>query len=111
MLRPVVIFAVGCAILFAAFGIGWANWWQLSNRIGVVRALMGALGVMAVLLLVMGILSRDKKRWTALALDAILVLGFSALTLFSVGLLTAPVALALLAFSLWRLVRRRTGQA
>ena len=104
----VAIFAAACAILLAAFGIGWADWGELASRVGIVQALMGALGVMVALLVVMGVLCRGKERWTALALGAILILGFSALTFFSVGWLIAPVPLALLVFSLWGLLRRRT---
>ncbi len=103
-----ISFIVGCAVLFAAFGIGWADWGKLPNQVIVMQTLMGALAVVVVLLAVMGVLCRGKERWTALALGAILILGFSALTFFSVGWLIAPVALALLVFSLWRLLRRRT---
>ncbi len=110
-LGKAVSFTAGCGILFAAFGIGWADWWELANRIGVMQALMGALGVVVTLLVVMGVLSRGKERWTALALGAILILGFSALTFFSVGWLMAPAALVLLVFSFWRLFRRQTEQA
>lgn len=104
MLR-LVSFIVGCATIFAAFGIGWANWGELANRIGIMQILMGVLGVMVVLLVVLGILSRGKERWTSLTLGAILLLGFSALTLFSVGIFVAPVALILLGISLWKLHR------
>ncbi len=107
----VVSFVAGCAVLFAAFGIGWADWWKLANRIGVMQALMGTLGVVVALLVVMSVLSRGKERWTALALGAILILWFSALTFFSVGWLIAPAALVLLALSFWRLFRHQTEQA
>ncbi len=101
-------FAIGCIILFATFGIGWANWWELTNRIGIVQILMGALGIMVVLLIVMGVLSKDKERWTALVFVAVLALGFSGLTIASIGIIMAPVALLLLGFSLWRLRHRQT---
>ncbi len=107
----VASFVAGCVVLFAACGIGWADWWELANRIGVMQALMGALGVVVALLVMMGVLSRDEERWTALALGAILILGFSALTFFSVGWLMAPAVLVLLVFSFWRLFRRQTEQA
>ncbi len=103
-----VIFAVGCAILFAAFGIGWADWGKLANRIGIMQILMGALGVVVVLLVVSGILSRGKERWTALLFVAILLLGFSALTVASIGIIVAPIGLLLLGFSIWRLLHRQT---
>ena len=100
-----VSFIAGCAILVAAFGIGWANWGKLPNQIIVMQTLMGALVVVAVLLVVMGVLSKGKERWEALTLDAILLLGLSALIFFSVGWLIVPVALLLLGFSLRRLRR------
>ena len=101
-----VSFIVGCVILFVAFGIGWADWWKLTNRVGVMQVFMGALGFLVILLAVMGILSKGKERWTALTLSAVLLLGFSALLFFSVGWLIAPVALLLLGFFL--LKRRRS---
>jgi len=64
-LAMVASFVVGCAVLLAAFGIGWANWGDLANRIGVVQTLMGALGVVVALLVAMGVLSKGKERWRA----------------------------------------------
>ena len=104
-----ITFIVGCAVLFAAFGIGWADWGKLPNQAIVMQALMGALAVVVVLLVVMGVLSKGKERWKAFALDAIMLLGFSALIFFSLGWLTAPIALLLLGFSLRRLLRRQTA--
>ena len=98
---------MGCAILLTAFGIGWADWGGLANRIGIMQILMGALGVMVVLLVILGILSRGRERWTSLTLGAILLLGFSALTIFSVGMFVAPVGLFLLGFSIWKLLHHR----
>ena len=97
-----LIFAVGCLILFAAFAIGYANWGEFSNRIGIMQILMGALGAVVLFLAVMSIPNRGKARWTALILCAILLLGFSALTIFSIGIFMAPVALLLLGFSIWK---------
>ncbi len=103
-----VSFIVGCAILFVAFGIGWAGWWELANHVGVMQVFMGALGILVILLVVMGVLSKSKERWIPLLLAAILLLGFSGLVFFSVGWLIAPVALLLLGLSLWRLHRQLT---
>ena len=99
---------VGLAILVAAFGIGWANWGEFTSRTLVMQTLTGALAAVVVFLLAMGILNKGKERWRALTLDAILLLGFSALILFSLGWLFAPVALLLLGLSLWRLLRYQT---
>jgi len=109
--RLALIFTVGCIILLAAFGIGWANWGEFANQIGIMQILMGALGFAVILLVAMGILSRDKERWTALVLVAILALGFSGLTFASIGIIVAPIALLLLGFSLWRLLRRQTKRS
>ena len=110
-LAMVASFVVGCAVLLAAFGIGWANWWELANRIGVVQTLMGALGVVVALLVAMGVLSKGKERWTALVLVAILAIGFSGLTIASTGIIVAPVALLLLGLFLWRLHRQTEYRA
>ncbi len=107
----VASFGGGCAVLFAALGIGWADWWQLDNRIGVVQALMGALGVVAAILVALCILSKGKERWTALVLVAILLLGFSGLTIASTGIIAAPIALFLLGLSLWKLHRQTECRA
>ena len=72
------------------------------------QTLMGALAVVVVLLVAMGILSKGKERWTALTLGAILLLGFSALLFFSLGWLIAPVALLLLGFFLWKMLSSQT---
>lgn len=104
-------FVAGCAVLLAAFGIGWADWGKLTNQVIVMQALMGVFGVIVVILAAMGILSKGKERWTALTLGAILLLGFSALLFFSLGWLIAPAALLLLGFSLWRLHRQTEYRA
>ena len=104
-----VSFTAGCAILVAAFGIGYANWGTLVNRIVVMQTLMSALAVVAVLLAVMGILSKGRDKWIALTLDCVLLLGLSALVFFSVGWLVAPVVVILLVFALGKL--RHYGQS
>ncbi len=103
-----ISFIVGCAVLFAAFGIGWADWGKLPNQVIVMQILMGALAVMVVLLVAMGVLSKGRERWTALTLGAILLLGFSALIFFSLGWLMAPAALLLLGLSVWKLKQRHS---
>ena len=111
MLRLVAIFTMGCAILLAAFGIGWADWGNLANRTGIVQILVGILGVIVLFLVMSGILGRGKQRWTALSFVAILLLGFSALTFASTGIIVAPVGLLLLVFSIWKLRHRQTERA
>ncbi len=103
----VVSFIVGCTVLFVAVGIGWADWWELANRIRAMQIFMGALGLFIAFQIAIGILNKSKERWTPLILAAILLLGFSGLAFFSVGWLMAPIALLLLGFSIWKLLRRQ----
>ena len=52
-----------------------------------------------------GVIHTARTRWLAFLLIAVLLLGFSALAIFSFGILTAPVGLILLGLSgykLWR---------
>ncbi len=102
-----VLFAAGCIILLAIFIIGWANSWEITNHVGIVQILTGALAVVALELVVIGILNKDKTRWQALATGAVLILGFSVITFFGIGVFVAPVGLILLGISLWRLLRRK----
>lgn len=104
-----VVFAVGCALLIAGFGIGWVRWWELAHRIAIVQALLGTLGVVVMLMVVSGIRSKGKARWTTLLLVAVLLLGFSALTFASTGLIVAPLGLLVLGFSIWKLLHSETA--
>lgn len=103
-LSELVGFVAGCIVLVAAFGIGWANWGRLANQEVVMQTLMGTLVAVALLLAVIGILSKGKDKWRALTLDGVLLLGFSVL-LFDVGLLFAPLGLFLFIYSLLKLQR------
>lgn len=69
--------------------------------------MIGALLFVLGFLVAAAVFVRDNRRWTILAATAIVLLGFSALTIFSIGLGTAPLALILLGISLWKLARRR----
>ena len=50
-------------------------------------------------------------RWATLSLAALMLLGFSALSLEGRGLFTAPVGIVLLAFCLFKLILGRTKSA
>ena len=106
--RSASMFAIGCALLIAAFVIAWARWWELANHEGFLQILMGALGVVVALLVATGVLGRGEERWTALGFAATLILGFSAIAFFSVGMLTTLPGLALLALSIWKLTHHPT---
>lgn len=106
-----LIFAVGCIVLFAAFTIGYTNEavGESAYQTGIMQILTGFLGIMVLVLGAIGILNVGKERWSALSMCAILLLGFSALMVswakFSglvfarIGLLTATAALIMLVFS------------
>ena len=94
-LSVLVGFVTGCIIIVAVFTIGF-------NEV-VLLTLVGALLAMVLFLAVMGIMSKGKDRWRALALDGVLLLGFGIL-IFDPVVLT-PLGLFLLASSLLKLRR------
>jgi hypothetical protein len=96
-LSVLIGFVAGCIIIVAIFSIGL-------NEV-VMVTMMGALLAMVLFLAVMGILSKDKDKWIALALDGVLLLGFGVL-IFDVVM--APLGLLLLIFSLLQLKRVQT---
>ena len=103
-LCSVVSFVVGLAILAYGFGIAYAEWWEFAERWALARILLAALGIVVAFLATIGVLGRNRDRWIPMSLTAILLLGFSALTFFSLGVYLAPFALLLLGFSIWKLV-------
>ena len=109
----VAFFAAGFAFLIAAFGITWARWLDPTEERShtVIRILLGGLGASLALTVSWGVFATGKARWLAFSLVATLVLGFSALTIFSVGILVAPLGLLLLGFSLGRLLPYRSTKA
>jgi hypothetical protein len=98
----------GCAMLIAAFGIGYANWGEFANQVVVMQILMGVLLIEVLFLALLAILSKGKDRWRALTLDGALFLGLSGLVFFSVGWMVTPFALFLFVFSLWKLLHDKT---
>lgn len=70
--------------------------------------LLGVAGTLFVVLVLMGIFFERKERWTVFTLVAILLILFSALSIFSIGIFIAPVALILLGIALWKLLHHRT---
>jgi hypothetical protein len=94
---------VGLLILILVFGIGWADWWTLTNPVLVVRVLWGSLGAVAVILIIMGILNSGKGRWIDFLLATFLLLGFSVFDIVTLGIIGAPVCLFLVAFCIWKL--------
>ncbi len=109
----VAFFAAGSACLVAAFGITWARWLDPAEERfhPVIWILLGGLGVSLALKVLWGVFATERARWLAFSLVAILVLGFSALTILSVGILVAPLGLLLLGFSLGKLLPYRSTKA
>ena len=99
------LFAVALACLAALFGVTWGNWVQPEDAgyDPLVWGLISGLGAAAALVVLWGISRGGRGRWLAFSLLATLVLGFSALTILSVGILMAPAGLVLLGFSLSKL--------
>ncbi len=85
----VAFFAAGSACLVAAFGITWARWLDPAEERfhPVIWILLGGLGASSALTVLWGVFATGQARWLAFSLVAILALGFSALTIFSVGIL------------------------
>ena len=76
----------------------------------VVRQLLAAIVAVAVIaLVIIGATNSSRERWQAFLLAALLVLGFSALTIFSIGFILAPISLAFLIISIMRLARNPSG--
>ncbi len=104
-----VLFTEGAACLAAAIAVVWSGWPDPDGEVygPVIWTLIGGLALSAVLMLFWGVSARGRWRWTAFALVAILILGFSALTILSIGALTGMVGLLLLGFSLGKLFSLR----
>ena len=99
-------FIIGILALIIMLGIT-ANNLQSYDPIRLV--LLVIFGLVIMLLVFIGVKTRNNERWMALLLLGILLLGFSALTIFSVGLFIAPIALFLAIMSAWKLVHKNAG--
>lgn len=103
----VAMFTLACLALITGLILGLARQGE-PLYITEVNILISIAGLVTATLIFMGIFLADKKRWTALALAAALMLLFSILSIFSVGIYTAPVGLFLLGFSIWKLLHHQT---
>ncbi len=107
-----VLFAEGGVCLAAAIAVVWSGWPGPDGEVygPVIWTLIGGLALSALFMLFWGMSARGRRRWTAFALVAILVLGFSALTILSIGALTGIAGLLLLGFSLGKLFSLHPGR-
>jgi low temperature requirement protein LtrA len=99
-------FIIGILVLLAMLGITVSNH-QSYESAGL--ALLVIFGLVVMLFILIGAKTRENERWMALLLLGILLLGFSALTIFSVGLFTTPIALFLTVMAVWKLVHKKAG--
>ena len=101
----VFLFAVGATLLATGFAIFWIELWGFSaDDTQFAWPILGGLGASMALILSWGIFVRERVRWLAFALVAVLVLGLSALMIWTVGFVLLPLGFGLLVVSLLRLV-------
>jgi hypothetical protein len=108
-----VLFTEGAVCLAAAVAVVLSGWPDPNDEAydPVIWTLIGGLAISALLMLLRGVSARGRPRWTAFALVSVLVLGFSALTSLSIGVLIAPIGLLLLGFSLGKLFSLQPARA
>ena len=106
-----VLFAEGAACLAGAIAVVLSGWPDPNGETynPVIFTLIGGMAVSTLFMLFWGVSARGRPRWTAFALVAILILGFSAPLIFSIGILMGPVGLLLLGFSLGKLYSLRSA--
>lgn len=106
-----VLFAEGAACLVGGIAVVLSGWPDPNGEVynPVIFVLVGGLALSVLFMLFWGVSATGRWRWTAFVLVAILILGFSALTIFSIGALTGIVGLVLLGFSLGKLFSQRSA--
>jgi hypothetical protein len=100
------IFALACLALIAIFLLALLRQGE-PIYITLINVVFGISGAGFIALVLMGVFLPGGERWKVFVLVAILLLLFSVLTMFSIGIFVAPVALALLGIALWKLLRPR----
>ena len=108
--KLMAIFALGVLVLVAIIWLGITSPQIITEPSiypDVIYFLDGAFGLVTAALVFMSIFLEGKERWTALMLAAILLLLFSILAIFSIGIDIAPVGLLLLGLSLWNRLHYR----
>ncbi len=106
------LFLIGSATLTVAFGVFWADWWDLPGKYESLFGEITYISVVAsiILTILLAIAATGQERWLAFSVAAILMLGFSALTIISIGGLLGPLSLLLLVFSVARLIYLRSDR-
>ena len=102
-----IAFIIGCIAFLTAVGVAIARQGE-ARYLFATPIILTVFGLAVVYLVFISVLNRGRERWIGLLLAGIFLLGFSALSIFSIGLYIAPVALFVLGMSTWKLVRQRT---
>ena len=103
-------FVVGFVALVAVIVMAVDGGPSVSDSEIVVRQLLAVIIAVAVIaLVIIGVTNSSRKKWLAFLLAALLTLGFSVLTIFSIGFILAPISLAFLIISIMRLARNPSG--
>ena len=94
----IALFIVGFAMLIPFNGM---TWWGLEDSF--YGPLFIGILAMAAVLAMIGLNAKGRERWLAFALTATLILGFSVGYLYGIGFILAPISLAFLVISIWKL--------
>ena len=110
MVFPLVAFAVGVVIMVFLVGLAWSGWFFGGGEytpVGLYWLLLAALALCVLSIIVWGVRSesdRQRKRWAALILAAVLLVAVGVWWIISIGLFIVVIGLALLIYSSVRLV-------
>ena len=112
MVFPLIAFAIGVALLYYMFGIGWLGWYGGPESVstGYFWLLLCGLAICLLSIIGWGYGSEsynNRQRWTALILVSVLLILFGAWWLYSLGLFIAVIGLVLLIYSSVRLTATR----
>jgi hypothetical protein len=99
-------FILGCLTLLSIIGVILLRQGE-ATLLFAPPVIFTIFGIVILYLVLTSILNNAKERWLDLLLVGILLLGFSVLSIFSIGLYIAPVALFLLGLSIWKLLHQR----
>ena len=102
MVFPLVAFAVGVVIMIYMFGVGWFSGPLTEDDSTILLYMLGGLALSVLSIIVWGIRSesdRQRKRWAALILAAVLIVAVGVWWIISIGLFIAVIGLALLIYS------------
>ena len=99
-----VLFGTGVGLLGSA-----VSWQPLfGGRPGLLTAwcIVGGIGLSVILMIAWAITASDiTGRWATLSLASLLLLSFSALLIYSIGLITGPIGIVLLVVSVIKLIK------